>query len=103
MTSCQIARITEQIGEELTILENRISARTELQVKDRSRVAAVLSVDGGRVQTRAEDQPQGVHQPQWKETKVAHLQIMEAQPQKDDPQPQVLKNLTKMTGQSQVI
>ena len=89
ITPCQVARITEQIGKELAISEDRISAQTELELEDRSRVAAVLSVDGGRVQIRAEDQLQGVHQPQWKETRVAHLQIMETQPQMHDPQPQV--------------
>jgi hypothetical protein len=86
---CQIARVTEQIGEELTLSENRNSSQIKPVVKSRSCAAAVLSVDGGRVQIRAEDQTQGVHQPQWKETKVAHLQIMETQPQKQDPQPDV--------------
>src|SRR5262245_52545853 len=42
-----------------------------------AQVAAVL-VDGGRVQTRAEDQGRGVSDPHWRETKVACLQSMSA-------------------------
>lgn len=86
---CQIARITEKVGIELSSYQNHVQKYNEPLLEDAVKRASVLSVDGGRVQIRAEDQPPGVHQPQWKETKVAHLQIMESQSHPEDPQPEV--------------
>jgi hypothetical protein len=62
----QIARITDKIGQEL------LSVRDHRQLVDQTVIpkkppAAVVSVDGGRVQTREEDNLPGVHNPQWKE------------------------------------
>lgn len=89
---CQIARITEKVGNELSSSENHTLKHQNRLAESSAGRASVLSVDGGRVQTRAEEQPPGVHQPQWKETKVAHLQIMESQTHPGDPQPEVPKS-----------
>jgi hypothetical protein len=51
------------------------------------RVAAVM-LDGGRLQTRAEGQGQGVHDPAWQETKVACCLTLSSTEKAIDPQPE---------------
>jgi hypothetical protein len=45
-------------------------------------------LDGGRAQTRAEGQEPGVHEPGWKETKVACCLTLASQESAADPRPQ---------------
>ena len=89
MNPCQIARITEKVGIELSSYQNHIPKYQGSHIEDTAGRASVVSVDGGRVRIRAEDQPQGVHKPQWKESKIAHLQVIEPQSHTEDPQPEV--------------
>lgn len=49
--------------------------------------AAAVMLDGGRAQTRAREQGPGVHDPAWKETKVACCLTLDSQPSDSDPQP----------------
>jgi len=49
---------------------------------------ASVSVDGGRVQTRAEDCPRGVSDPGWREVKVACCQTLSSKVHAVDPQPE---------------
>jgi len=51
-------------------------------------VAAAVMLDGGRAQTRADGQGPGVHDPGWKETKVACCLTLESAASDTDPQPQ---------------
>jgi hypothetical protein len=51
---------------------------------------ATVSVDGGRIMTRAEG-PRGVHQPAWKESKNACLLTMSSETFVEDPHPQLPK------------
>jgi hypothetical protein len=50
--------------------------------------ASAVMLDGGRAQTRAEDQPPGVHEPGWKETKVACCLTLNSKVSEQDPQPE---------------
>ena len=50
-------------------------------------VAAVM-VDGGRLQTRAEEAGRGITDPGWRETKVACCQTMRSPAHTADPQPE---------------
>jgi hypothetical protein len=50
--------------------------------------AAAVMLDGGRVQTRAQDSGRGVHDPHWRETKVACCLSLSSQEQTNDPQPE---------------
>jgi hypothetical protein len=50
--------------------------------------AAAVMVDGGRVRTRLADAGQGIHEPRWRESKVACLQSMTACRHAADPQPE---------------
>jgi len=49
---------------------------------------AVVEVDGGRVHTRAEGCGPGVHEPAWRESKVANLLSMRGETFAADPQPE---------------
>jgi hypothetical protein len=51
-------------------------------------LAAAVMVDGGRVQTRAEDAGRGVHEAKWRETKSACCLSLATQEQAADPQPE---------------
>jgi len=50
-------------------------------------VASVM-LDGGRVQTRAQEEGPGVHDPQWREFKAASLETLRSEVRTEDPQPQ---------------
>jgi len=57
------------------------------QIQQTPQVAAV-GTDGGRIFTRAEA-GRGVHQPAWKETKIACLQTMQSETFDVDPHPEL--------------
>src|SRR5262249_41627392 len=50
---------------------------------------AVVSLDGGRYQTRAEGQGRGIHDPAWREDKVADLVTMSTRSHAEDPHPEL--------------
>jgi hypothetical protein len=50
--------------------------------------AAVVMLDGGRLQTRAADAGPGVHDPAWNETKVACCLSLQSREKSIDPQPE---------------
>ena len=88
----QIMDLTAEIGQELSEqLQQQAAAhsheRLAPQHAEAPRLAAV-SVDGGRIMTRAEA-GRGVHQQAWKETKNACLLTMSSEPSPDDPHPQL--------------
>jgi hypothetical protein len=90
-----VARIAHAIGAELKQERDRrveafgnSQATSEVPVVPR---LAVVSVDGGRMNTRraAPGQGPGVHDPAWREDKVANLVTMSTQSHDDDPHPQL--------------
>ena len=91
----QIGRLTEAIGQEL--VEQRDAAaddwvhhRCEPTVPDPVHELVVVSVDGGRVQTREEIRGRGpgVHEAHWREDKIARLQTMTSTTYTVDPCPE---------------
>jgi hypothetical protein len=50
--------------------------------------ASAVMLDGGRAQTRADEKPPGVHEPGWKETKVACCLTLKSATSAQDPQPE---------------
>jgi hypothetical protein len=50
--------------------------------------AAAMMLDGGRAQTRADDAGRGVHEPGWRETKVACCLSLQTKEVAEDPQPE---------------
>jgi hypothetical protein len=87
----QVRHLTEQVGAEL--LQNRdaqvqrFAARTLAPQVANVPVVAVVEVDGGRLQVRAWDAGRGVHDPAWKEDKIACLVTMQSPVQETDPHP----------------
>ena len=86
-----IRHITERIGAELCAKRDAQTPRSAVQ-KLPPRVAnvpalAVVEVDGGRFQVRASDQGRGVHDPAWKEDKIACRVTMRGTAQETDPHP----------------
>ena len=94
ISSRHIERITERVGEELRQQRDEAvecwKAGEEIPHQDASVPAvAAISVDGGRVQTRADTSPPGVHNPQWRETKVGCLQTLQSEEKATDPHPDI--------------
>jgi hypothetical protein len=89
----QVDRITAEIGGEL--LQRRDQQTQAFEEKSlRPQVTtvpalAVVEVDGRRLQIRVADSGPGVHDPAWKEDKVAALVSMHRTTHPDDPHPEL--------------
>ena len=96
ITGRHIGNLAEGIGEELT---NERDGRTDAyfeQTLPRVRTdpstpipLATVSVDGGRMQTRADGGSNGVQQPHWRETKNALFMRMTGVAFEVDPHPEL--------------
>jgi hypothetical protein len=85
--------LTATIGEELAEARDRQSARhvagtLKPEFKQAPETVAV-GTDGGRIFTRAEGAGRGVHEPAWKETKIACLMTYSSQSSDIDPHPEL--------------
>ncbi len=95
----QVGRIAHELGEQLR--DARDQQVEEFQnhcLKPQTVVApklAVVSMDGGRLQTRAKDQGPGIHDPGWREDKIANLATMSTQSHEQDPHPELPRCFTK--------
>jgi hypothetical protein len=69
-------------------VEKSRSRRLERDYKEPPRGAALVMLDGGRVQTRADDAGRGVSEPGWRESKVACCLTLPTKLQAVDPQPE---------------
>ena len=91
MSGMQVARLTEEIGNELVAVRDERAdrhRRREFPSEASTPVPiACVETDGGRLQTRAADGPRGVHEPEWKESKVGCLWRMEGATFSEDPHP----------------
>jgi hypothetical protein len=88
-----LQRLSERMGEEWVEfrdedVEKFRQRRLERSYKEPPRGAAVVMLDGGRVQTRAEDAGRGVSEPGWRESKVGCCLTLETKAQAVDPQPE---------------
>jgi hypothetical protein len=89
----QVERLTERVGGEwATRRDADVAAfRAGRLARDYARQAPAVSavmLDGGRTQTRADDRPPGVHEPAWRETKVACCLTLASTASDTDPQPE---------------
>ncbi len=76
ISATHLQRVSERVGEEWVELrdedvEKFRQRRLERDYKEPPRGAVAVMLDGGRVQTRAEDAGRGVSEPGWRESKVA--------------------------------
>jgi len=88
-----LQRLSERVGEEWEELrdedvEKFRERRLERDYKEPPRGAVAVMLDGGRVQTRAEDAGRGVSEPGWRESKVACCLTIATKAQAVDPQPE---------------
>ena len=97
----QVGRIAHEVGDQLQHQrDRRVEAFRQKpatpEVPVAPRLAAVF-VDGGRLQTRSEEPGQGpgVHDPAWREDKVANLLTMHTQIHDHDPHPELPRCFTK--------
>jgi len=88
-----LQRLSERVGEEWEELrdddvEKFRERRLERDYKEPPRGAVAVMLDGGRVQTRADDAGRGVSDPGWRESKVACCLTIQTKPHAVDPQPE---------------
>lgn len=90
-----LERLTERVGKEWAAVRDAEVAAVRAGRLGRDYpqppgpgMAVAVMLDGGRAQTRADGQGPGVHDPGWKETKVACCLTLESQASDTDPQPQ---------------
>ncbi len=89
-----VGRLTETVGAELQALrDQQATALPPQRVRDQhpGPVPAVVAVevDGGRLHTRADGRGRGVHEPHWREDKVACLLTLVSEERAVDPHPDV--------------
>jgi hypothetical protein len=86
-----LQRLTQRIGTEWAEARDAdVAAFREDRLKRQYRTAppvAAVMLDGGRYQTRAAEAGRGVHEPAWRETKVACCQTYTDVESEADPQP----------------
>jgi len=88
-----LQRLSERIGEEWAEVrdeevEKFRKAELERSYKEPPRGAAAVMLDGGRLQTRAEDGGRGVSEASWRESKVACCLTLQTKAQNADPEPE---------------
>ena len=97
----QVGRIAHGLGAELEDVRDRRveefqNKQATPEVSVVPRLVAVF-VDGGRLQTRSEGPGQGpgIHDPAWREDKVANLLTMSTRGHDQDPHPELPRCFTK--------
>jgi len=96
----QVGRIAHEVGAHLRDdRDRRVAEFQHQQAQPEAPVVprlAVVLVDGGRLQTRSEEPSQGpgVHDPAWREDKVANLLTMSTQSHDQDPHPELPRCFT---------
>jgi hypothetical protein len=87
-----VQRVTQRLGRERAAHRDRdVALRQEGQLRPQHAqppAVAVIHVDAGKLQLRAQDGLPGVRQPHWGDTKVACLQTYSAPSHQYDPQPE---------------
>jgi hypothetical protein len=100
----QAGRIAHEVGAQLRHdRDRRVEEFQNQQATPETPVVprlAVVAVDGGRLHTRSEEPGQGpgVHDPAWREDKVAHFLTMSTQSHDHDPHPQLPRCFTHKTS-----
>lgn len=92
ISASHLQRLSERIGTEWAqARDQEVQAFRDnklLCAYSAAPAAAAVMVDGGRIQTRAEDSGQGVQDPKWRETKVACCLSLSSRESTEDPQPE---------------
>jgi hypothetical protein len=92
-----LQRLSERIGKEWVEIrdaevEKFRQRELERTYKEAPTGAAAVMLDGGRLQTRAEDAGRGVTDPGWRESKVACCLTLQTKAQRVDPEPRPMQS-----------
>ena len=102
----QIMEVSGEVGDELgEVLIKQAEAHANESLEPEFAEApslAAVSVDGGRIMTRA-DAGRGVHDQVWKETKNACLMTMSSTPSEQDPHPDLPRCFSDRTYVEQLV
>jgi hypothetical protein len=93
ISATHLQRLSERIGKEWAEVrdeevEKFRKAELERTYKEPPQGAAAVMLDGGRLQTRAEDGGRGVSEASWRESKVACCLTLQTKSQGVDPEPE---------------
>ena len=92
VSPAHLHRVSQRVGREWAAARDRevqaFRADTWACAAAAAAPAAAVMLDGGRVQTRAEEAGRGVHEPRWRETKVACCLSLSSQEKSQDPHPE---------------
>jgi hypothetical protein len=93
ISATHLQRLSERIGVEWAAVrdeevEKFRQAQLQRTYKEPPRGAAAVMLDGGRLQTRAEDGGRGVSEAGWRESKVACCLTLQTKAQEVDPEPE---------------
>jgi hypothetical protein len=93
ISATHLQRLSERVGAEWAEFRDEAvgkfrQAKLERAYKEPPRGAAAVMLDGGRLQTRAEDNGRGVSEASWRESKVACCLTLDTTAQGVDPQPE---------------
>ncbi len=93
ISATHLQRLSERIGAEWAEVrdeevEKFRQAKLERAYKEPPRGAAAVMLDGGRLQTRAEDGGRGVREASWRESKAACCLTLQTTAQEVDPKPE---------------
>lgn len=93
ISATHLQRISERIGEEWAEVrdaevEKFRQSKLERAYREAPRGAAAVLLDGGRLQTRADDAGRGVSEAGWRESKVACCLTLSTKVADADPQPE---------------
>jgi hypothetical protein len=95
----QVGRIAHELGEQLRQARDQQVADFQdhglVPETDVAPKLAVISIDGGRYQTRSQGEGPGVHDPAWREDKVADLVTMSTHSHTEDPHPELPRCFTQ--------
>jgi len=90
ISTSQIQRLTDRVGDEFVAYSETDESWDSPALEEAlPGEVATISMDGGRAQVRADNQGGGVHDPCWRETKIACLQFINSTVQDTDPHPQL--------------
>ena len=93
VSATHLQRLSGRIGQEWAEIrdedvEKFRKAELERAYKEPPQGAAAVMLDGGRLQTRAEDAGRGVSEASWRESKVACCLTLQTKAQGVDPEPE---------------
>lgn len=93
ISATHLQRLSERIGEEwIEIRDDDVEkfreSKLERTYKEPPKGAAAVMLDGGRLQTRADESGRGVFDAGWRESKVACCLTLNTKAQGEDPQPE---------------